>query len=80
MHLLISPSKPHTCLQACHNAVRRAWAKTTRTYCRTQRPRRPSYRLRQSSGTGRGGEREGGEDATAPPAVAAAQHVQRACR
>lgn len=80
MHLLISPSKPHTCLQACHNAVRRAWAKTTRTYCRTQRQRRPSYRLRQSSGTGRGGEREGGEDATAPPAVAAAQHVQRACR
>ncbi|KAL4420108.1 hypothetical protein ABPG77_000589 [Micractinium sp. CCAP 211/92] len=66
-------------LKACHNVVRRAWAKTTRTYDRTQRQRRPTYRLRQSSGMGRAGEQECGKDAMAPPAVAAAQHEQRAC-
>ncbi|KAL4444376.1 hypothetical protein ABPG75_012113 [Micractinium tetrahymenae] len=69
-------------LKACHNAVRRAWAKTTRTYGRTQRQRRPGYRLRQSGGVGGGGEPEGGEpmgeDAAVPPAVAAARHMQRA--
>lgn len=73
--------EPRSCmrLQACHNVVRRAWAKTTRTYDRTQRQRRPTYRLRQSSGMGRAGEQECGKDAMPPPAVAAAQHKQRAC-
>ena len=56
-----SPTKPcvhallHQRAQACHNAVKRAWAKTTRTYARGQRQRRPSYRLRQSFGAAGGG-------------------------
>ncbi|EFN57871.1 hypothetical protein CHLNCDRAFT_141868 [Chlorella variabilis] len=37
-------------LKVCHNVVKKAWAKTTRTYSRKQRQRRPSYRLRQSTG------------------------------
>ncbi len=66
-------------LQACHDVVRRAWAKTTRTYDRTQRQRRPTYRLRQSSGMGRVGEQECGKDAIVPAAISAAHHEQRAC-
>lgn len=72
--------------------VKKAWAKTTRTYSRKQRQRRPSYRLRQSTGAAVGGSRQAGEPATAGeavamlaeavemallPALAAAQHAMR---
>lgn len=67
--------------------MKRAWAKITRTYSRKQRQRRPSYRLRQSSGMGCGSERDSSRaeaqpelEAGAPavlPSVAAAQHAHR---
>ena len=63
--------------QACHNAVKRAWARTTRTYTRQQKQRRrPSYRLRQSSGApSRDGSAEEGEG-DAAPALVAARHMR----
>lgn len=62
--------------QACHNVVKRAWDRTTRTFVRKQRQRRPSYRLRQSTGPAGGGSRAGAEleepeDANAVAAAAA---------
>lgn len=87
-----SPGTAPRCLpQACHNAVKKAWAKTTRSFGRAKQQRRPSYRLRQSVGAasgGRGAEADaaGGdaaeepaaaEAAALPPAVVAAQHAMR---
>lgn len=76
-------------LQACHNAVKKAWARTTRTFGRTQRARRPSYRLRQSTGApgssvkglALGAAEAGAEEVEeeevccVPPALVAAQHA-----
>ena len=67
------PPTPCPPPQECHNIVKRAWAKTTRTFNRTQQKRRPSYCLRQSSGAGRKGEGERCAANMAAVAAAAAE-------
>ncbi|PRW56701.1 kinesin K39 isoform B [Chlorella sorokiniana] len=57
-------------LKACHNVVKRAWERATRTFVRKQRQRRPSYRLRQSTGAA-GGSRGGAEAEELDEAAAA---------
>lgn len=71
-------------MQACHKVVKQAWAKTTHTYGLKQRQRRPSYRLRQSSGAPSGSTRDcdmaPAEEVVMkgpPPAWRAAQHSTR---
>ena len=69
----LAPPAPAHHRQVCHNAVKRAWERTTRTFSRKQRQRRPSYRLRQSTGVAgsgsRGGELEEQEEAAAAAAA-----------
>jgi hypothetical protein len=43
-------------LQVCHKVVKKAWAKTTRTYTRKAQQRLPAYRLRQGISTAGGRE------------------------
>lgn len=69
-------------LKACHNAVKKAWARTTRTHSRQQRKRRPSYRLRQSTGAPSASRdasaaAEEGEGGVMQPALVAACHMLR---
>lgn len=66
---LTTPS-PHPLPQACHTVVKRAWERTTRTFVRKQR--RPSYRLRQSTGASGGRARSACEMEEAEEGEAAA--------
>lgn len=76
---------PPSPTQVCHNVVKKAWAKTTRTYGAKQQ-RRPSYRLRQSAGgcsdaaeaVAAVAAEEKAQQRMMPPAVVAAQHHAQA--